>query len=251
MRTRFSSGPPDRIERSVLFAVEVVDPVRLSLVSQQIAIRAEGLSRSPILNLAGRFVWLEEGQNWPTTIAVIPDGLPFATQRTPTPARPIDLASATAEQRFLRVMLRPTAAYPFSTGVTAIRGQLREGPAPNAAPVPGVRVQLAWRDEHDVWSPAPPSVSDSDDRSPLEPETDLHGDFAVFLRMEPKPQVQPDLKHGMLRVRLQFTRGRSPLITRRTPDNFTFLPSAPMGCIPEGQLVERDLRFVWSDLVPI
>ena len=56
----------DRLNRKVLLAVELVDPIAQSLVFRGVTVQAKGLNKGPIVSLSGRFVWLEEGGNWPS-----------------------------------------------------------------------------------------------------------------------------------------------------------------------------------------
>jgi hypothetical protein len=244
--TRIAS--PDSLTRTASFAVEVIDPVSLTVVSRKLDVAAEGLRGRPIVNYSGRFVWLDQGDRWPTTVVVTPEGLPFSTQVALPPPRPANPNEIGMEARLLRVVLRPTPAYPFEAGVTSVRGRLRLRPGPAAPALGGVRVQLAWRDETSRrWLPAPPTATNA--TSPVEQETDEHGDFAAFLRLRPRPSEQPEFSEGALRVRLQFTRLSPNVETRVTPDTFVFLPGAPVGHLPEGQLLPRDLSIVWSRLV--
>jgi hypothetical protein len=249
--TRIAS--PDSLTRTASFAVEVIDPVSLGVVSRKLDVDAEGLRGRPIVNYSGRFVWIDQGDRWPTAVVVTPAGLPFSTQVVSPPPRPADPNDIGAEARLLRVVLRPTPAYPFEAGVTSARGRLRLRPGPSAPGLAGVRVQLAWRDEASGrWLPAPPSApppSATNAPSPVEQETDEHGDFAAFLRLRPRPSEQPEFSEGVLRARLQFTRLSPNVETRVTPDTFVFLPGVPAGHLPEGQPLPRDLSIVWSRLV--
>lgn len=243
---------PDVLSRSVLFVVELVDPVSLTLVSRGIGVQAQGLSSKPTINLSGRFVWLREAEHWPTEITIDPQTLPFAAQTVAAPARPADLNAVPAAQRLLRVVLRPTPAYPFESGVTALRGQLRESDAANAAPLVGARVQLAVHDEHSGrWLPAPPVAGPASASSPEEQETDASGSFAAFVRLPLAAPAQADVADGMLKARLQLTRVSPRFETRATSETFSFVPGAANGRLPEGALLGRDLSLAWSSLIPV
>lgn len=252
-------GSRDTIGRRVLFAVELVDPVTQTVQYEQFVVKADGLVGQPTINASGRFVWLREGNLWPGRITVTPDRVPFAPHVAAAPPRPPDLDSATPAQRLVRITLRPTSAYPFEAGVTAVRGGLTEDATPGSPPVVGARVQLAWLDEDTgTWDPPPPVTGpgSAPAPSPREAETDAHGQFAVFLRLPRGGLAQPDLEKGLLRVRLQFTRGLFAPVTRVTPFDYPFLgdaatnPSA-RGRVREGQLLARDLKLGWSELLPI
>ena len=254
--------PADDVRRRVLFAVELVDPVTLERRHEDFAVTARRLTRAPYVNRSGRFVWLREGEAWPGAITVTPDRLPFAPQVVAAPPRPPDLDQALPAQRLVRIPLRPTAAYPFEAGTTAVRGFLREDASPSAPPVAGARVQLAWSDaDTGAWFPPPPAAlagpdADGVTPSPVEPETDAVGQFAAFLRLPRGGLAEPDLSNGLLKVRLQFTRGVFLPITRVTPADFEFIPGtstnpAARGRVRDGQLLARDLKLGWSDLSPI
>ncbi len=264
---------PDTIERQVLFAVELVDPITNTLVYRDVMVKAEGLSRDPIVSRSGRFIWLVEGDTWPGEITVTPHRIPFAAHRQAGPPRPADLDNATPNERTVRITLRPTAACPVDAGITAVRGWLRETPARGAPAMPNVRVQLAWRDDTSgEWTPRPPlpeaGGDDEGAASPREVATDAKGQFVAFLRLRATPDADPDLVDGMLKVRMQFTRGRANPSTRVTPNDFRFLPEADPpeagesalsdadeerrrereGRVFEGRVLSRDLTVAWSAL---
>jgi hypothetical protein len=225
-----------------MVAVEVLDPVTQLRVTRGLAVSAKGLDGDPLLSWSGRFVWVDQVQ-WPEEISVVPVGLPFANE-TVVPERPPRFPEATAEQRRVRVVLRPTAAYPFSTGVTAIRGLLCERIDQDPiVPVENARVQVAWREVRTgKWIPAPTTPVQA-------PSTDSKGQFGVFLRLPTLPPQMPDLEKGLLKVRLQFTRDGT---TRATPEDFSFLANpAPKGRVTEGAFLTRDLKLGWVDLAAI
>lgn len=230
---------PDQLNRRVLFALEVFDPLAQSLVSGGLAVKAKGIDADPMVNRSGHFVWLDEGGPWPGEISVVPYRLPFypATVTPPAPADPQNIQPA---ERLVRIVLRPTPAYTFPDGVTAIRGQLCESLLKGSPAVTDARVQLAWFDNNaDQWAPPPE----------LDVATDARGEFGVFVRVTPRGTQTPDIRTGLLKVRLQFSRGGA---TRATPDDFHFLAEpAAKGRIPEGQLLPRDLKLGWSDLPTI
>jgi hypothetical protein len=243
VKPRFA-GQPDVLERRVLFALELVDPITGARVTEGLDVGVADVAGKPILNHSGRLVWLVEGTAWPGAITVTPTTAPYAPHVQAPPPRPADVLTATAAQRLVRIVLRPTVAYTFDTGVTAVRGSLREQIGVPSRPVAGARVQLAWFDVFsNTWRPPPPEPND------VCPETDANGEFAAFLRLARTPPADPDLERGLLKARLQVTRGSD---TRVTPDDFPFLP-APVerGRVPEGRLLPRDIPLGWADLVGI
>ena len=235
----------ERLNRRVLIAVELFDPVAQSLVSRNVIIRVRGIDGDPIVSWSGRFVWLEQGDKWPTEISIEPVNLPF-TKQIVQPPRPPNFPIATASERLVRIVLQPTPAYPFD-GVTAMRGCLTDRLDAGSPPLANVRVQLAWFDLTSAsWVPAPPAL-------PVDPTTDQHGDFAAFLRLIPRRPAEPDIVNGFVRVRLQLTTTGAPPEMRATPDDHAFLPPerAPRGRVPEGRMLPVDLRLGWSELRPI
>jgi hypothetical protein len=238
-------GAPDVLDRHVLFAVELVDPVTQSITWRGLTVTADGIQAKPIISRSGRFVWLIEKDAWPGVITVDPGRTPFTRQTQPAPPRPADLLTATPAERLVRIALGPTPAYPFDTGATVVRGGLKERvDIPNAPAVAAAVVQLAWHDAFtNVWRPGPPLPGEA------WPQTDANGEFAALVRLIAQPAQDPDLSKGLLRARVQVTRG---LETRATPDNFPFLPNAAdAGRVPEGQLLSQDLTLGWMQLVAI
>lgn len=231
---------PDHLQRQVLVAAELFDPVAQALVSSGVTVTARGLTGQPIVNWSGRFVWLREQNRWPEAITVRPNRLPFEPADVPTP-RPPNFPDATPQERRVRIVLRPTSAYDF-TGVTAIRGRLLQTADPASAPIAGVAVRLQWRDlDSNTWRPA---------ETPLDPVTDRHGQFAAFLRLNRQGAEEPDVQKGRLAVRLAFTRTDPILDTRATPENFPFTPEpAHRGRVLEGVPLDRDVIVGWSDLL--
>lgn len=244
---------PDLLQRDVLFAVELVDPVSQTLVHSGVEVAAVGLSRAPIVSYSGRFVWLREGERWPERVSVTPLDVPLASHVAPAPPRPSDLSLALPNERLLRIQLRPTAAYAFDFGVTAVRGRVVEGPERDSPPVVGALVELAWFDlDGGSWQPEPPASMGSAAASPPQAETDDHGEFAVFLRLNPPRAAQPDLVSGQLRARLQVTRDSGAgAATRVTAQTFEFVSDQQTGRLPEGRPLARDIKLEWTELSTI
>jgi hypothetical protein len=238
---------PDVFERRLLLAVEILDPVVCARVTRGIAVSADGLATPPFLNHSGLFIWLAGAGNRPKQIVVSPTSAHYLRQVVAVPA-PAQLAPSDA---LVRAILRPAAAYPFADGVTALWGVLRQGPEPNAPALPDIRVQLAWFDEaSNAWVPSPPKQASLAGSmiSPAEVETDARGEFGAFLRLQPRGAQQPDIDHGMLRVRLQFTRSAPNLETRITAPGCVFVPGKTPGRVGEGRVVPGYHDFHWSAL---
>jgi hypothetical protein len=239
------AGRPDVLDRRVLFAVELIDPITHAIVSQGVTVTAPDMQAKPIVSRSGRFVWLVEHDAWPTTITVEPGFTAYAPHTQPAPPRPTDILAVSPAQRLARIVLRPTAAYPFETGATVVRGTLRERvDILNAPVVPEAIVQLAWLDTlSGDWTPDRPQAGQ------VWPTTGPNGEFAALLQLNAPPPADPDLDRGLLKVRVQVTRGPA---TRATPDTFPFLPSAAdAGRVPEGRLLPSDVTLGWNELTPI
>ena len=138
---------PENIRRTALVAVELLDPVTLSLIHRGVTVTAQGLTGVPIISWSGRFVWLAEDGAWPVTFTVDPGGEPYEREIQPAPSRPPSLLAAPAEARLARITLRPTATYPFTDGVTSVRGRLRETADPASAGISGADVWIRWANE--------------------------------------------------------------------------------------------------------
>lgn len=235
-------APPDVLTRQVLFAVELIDPITQSLVWRDVKVTADGITNKPVINRSGRFVWLLEGNAWPGSITFEPRSTPFEPHTQPAKPRPADLLKAKANERLMSIVLRPTAAYPFDTGATVVRGRLVEDAnADPPAVVPDATVHLMWQDAlSGTWFPPPPATP---------PKTGPKGEFAAVLQLQPPPLTDPDIDHGLVKVQVRVTRGAQTL---RTPDTFPFLPNpADAGRVPEGRLLPGDVTLGWSQLVPI
>jgi hypothetical protein len=234
----------DVLDRRVLFAVEVIDPVTQAFVSQGITVTAVNMQAKPIVSRSGRFVWLVDKDAWPGDVSVDPGRLPYAPETQAGPPKPPDILAATAAQRLVRIMLRPTYAYAFDTGPTVVRGTLKERLDYPSPTVSDAIVQLAWQDATALtWAPGPPAAGE------LWPVTDANGGFAALLRLSAVPPADPDLSRGLLKARVQITRVG---VTRVTPDDYPFLPdAADAGRVPEGRLLSRDVMLGWNELTPI
>jgi hypothetical protein len=213
-------GTADRIQTDALLAVELVDPVTLALVAAKVTLRANGLTGAPRLGWSGRFVWLQEGDAWPTSFEFDPRGLPFDAQTITALPKPDDLASASAQQRLLRVVLRPTAAYPFGDGLTVVRASLRESDAVGAAPVPEAFARLLWKKGSSWIDDGAFAVSNA------------AGDFAAWLRLPTNAKPALD-EQGRLLLQLRVTRSingaeiEKKINLAANDGRLTDLPTAP------------------------
>ncbi len=206
-----------------MLAVELVDPVSMTLVSKQVSLTASGLEGPARISFSGRFAWLREGNNWPSAFEFKPGLLPFDAQTIPALAKPADLNSASEAERLLRVELRPTAAYPFADGVTVVRGSLRESAMANALPVAGAQIWLSWFSGKKQIDGSNWALSNT------------AGDFACFLRL-PVP-ARPNLdKNRQLVLSLVVKRGNERRELALT--------------VPDGRISDLPNALAWSALTP-
>jgi hypothetical protein len=176
--------------RRVLLALELLDAVTLSRVTEGVKVTAEGLKGKPLVNTGGSFVWLEEDVT-PLKRIVIDTGR--------LPLEGAQIAAMDVQLPLTSIELSPRAAYDFAPGITALRGTLieeRVAPPDHPQPVAGAAVHLLWLDDNNQWIEAP-TVSHSEDPA---------GDFAALLRLTPAeiPLLDAD---GALTARLRVRRG--------------------------------------------
>lgn len=221
----------DTLQREVLYAVELIDPVTRLRVTQRMNVRLEGVKHGPIVTASGRFVWFDEKAEWPTKVFVDSRDPRFESQEFSTLAAPPDIKQVKERERLQRHDLQPTRVYDFGEGVTAIRGMLIESANDNM-PIAGAKVSLAWSDTFGMWNTAHPDT-----------HTDSLGQFALFTRLPTNPKA--DIEKGLLHVRLECERDKVRKVTR----NFAFLGQKnPADRVPEGLLLFRDVSLGWSEL---
>ena len=218
-------------ERKVLFALELLDAVTLTRVSQGIKkVVGEGLKYDrPIVSKSGYFVWLEQDMTPLTKITLDLGLLPYESLEIP--ASEIQLPPP-PDPPLVTFQLQPRLDYLFSAGQTGIRGTLIETrvvPPQVPTPVVGAEVSLRWLDDDNVTWRDSPTVS----------RTNSAGDFVSILRFDPDdvPDIDPDRK---LTVRLRVRR-----TTERTSANLKL----PQGRIADPQIMS-ELTFAWDELTP-
>lgn len=212
--------------RDVLFAVELLDPLSLALVTKKVTVAAPPLERRPLLSFGGRFVWLHEGGAWPDKLIVDPGDLPYEREERGSPPPPADPERPQDAELLVRVILRPTRAYPFPDGVTVVRGRLDETSAAPRKPVPDAQVWMQWFDsDAGDWS--------SDAASNFA-STRANGEFAAFLRLPPtaKPQLDDE---GHMKVRLRASRPQQAARSWKALH------------IPQGRSHDKFQELAWDD----
>jgi hypothetical protein len=168
-----------------MLAVELLDSVTLERVSRGIKVTAVGLTATPVVNFGGLFVWLKE----PTTnfqkLTVDPGSRPFEG---------VEIPAVQVQRPLHTVELKPLANYPFTPGITAIRGSLYEKKVPSGtppAPIPGATIRLEWlREDGVTWAPSPTIAV-----------TNAGGDFTSIMRLAPSDIPTLDAQ-GQMSIRL-------------------------------------------------
>lgn len=212
-------------QRKVLFALELVDAVTLSRVSDGVKVVADGLRGKPIVNTGGLFVWLKEDLGALRKISIDPGTLPYQkverrVDQLTLPPHPLPVTT---------VELPPRADYVFATGVTGLRATLVEEPPPPRTPVEKAEVNLRWLDDDGVtWREAPTTS-----------ETSKDGGFVAIVRLAPSDVPRVDA--GGLTVRLRARRGTNERLSvdLKLPQGHVADPSIP-----------NPLIFVWEDMQP-
>ncbi len=220
---RFSQEPA-YIRRS-LFAIELLDAVTLSRVTQGITVVAEGLKGRPIVNSSGLFVWRPEPLEPLTKVSVDPGSLPYEQ----TEVLKADLSLPPALVPLTTIQLRPRADYPFQTGMTGMRGVLLEDRTQPRTPVAGAEIHARWLDADGNWRDAP-AMS----------RTNADGDFVSFLRFASVDV--PDLdSNKALTVRVRVARDGAG---RNSSDL-----KLPQGRIADSSTLSA-LTLAWDELQP-
>ena len=134
-------------------------------------------------------MWREEDFGQLRKVSIDPGVLPYET---------VELEAAQVQRPLTIVELPPRTDYPFSSGVTGLRGTLIESqivPPQRPEPVRNAEVRLSWRDEDGAWQDAV-TVSHTDIKS---------GDFVSILRLAPTEIPKLDAT-GAITVRLRVSR---------------------------------------------
>jgi hypothetical protein len=209
--------------RRVLFAIELLDGVTLSRVSQGIKLTAEGLKGKPILNVSGMSVWLEEDFSKLQKISIEPGNLPYEK-------RELQPGEIKLRPNVNTIELQPRVDYSFGAGITGLRGTLIESQVDPPTPVANAAVYLQWLDDENNWHNAP-TTSHTDQR---------RGDFVSILRLA--PTEVPLLDNGEVTVRLRASRNGG---AERGSNNFKL----SQGRITDPSTLNR-LTFAWDELQP-
>lgn len=209
--------PEGAYMRRMLFAVEVVDAVTLEPMIRDVTVTATGLSRKPVTNSSGFFVFLQEGGAQPQNVKI---------DASKTYSESVIVAPPVAPEMSIRVELAPRYDYPFAPGVTAMRGGLVESMPADPTPVPGAEVWLQWFDD--------PTAAWVD--APTRSHSDVKGDFAALLRLTPQ-QVSRPVEGRSVTTRLRVRRGAA---TRTSAEIV----------LQTGRVATALPLFGWSELMP-
>jgi hypothetical protein len=211
--------------RKSLFAIELLDAVTMSRVSQGVKITADGLQGKPVINAGGVFVWLQEDIAPLQKVSIDPGTLPYEKIEL----EPADLTLPPDPRPLTIVELPPRVDYVFAPGVTGLRGTLIEERVVPPEPVQNAEVRLRWLDDDDVtWRDAP-TIS----------HTNSRGDFVSILRFA--PTEKPNLDNGFVTVRLQVRRDGND----RSSADFKLL----QGRVTDPSTLDP-LTFAWDELQP-
>lgn len=221
--------------RKVRFAVELLDAITLSRVSEGVKVVAQGIQGGPVVNTGGLFVWLEEHVGDLQRLTVDPGMLPYE----PVVLSPIELktmspANSSLTRKAARIELSPRVSYPFTFGITGLRATLIEQRVDPPQPVRNAALRLRWLDSDDVWQEAP-TISHTDEK----------GGFAAILRLSPDQVPRLDASDEIT-VRLSASRDQGnpresddlKLVQGRMADPSTFEGGA------------KTLLFAWDELRP-
>jgi hypothetical protein len=212
--------------RSVLFAIELIDAVTLSRVSQGVEVIADGLGGTPIVNASGFFVWLKEDIGSLRGISINPGTLPY--ERVERRSDQLRLPPLTPP--LTPIELPPRMDYAFAAGITGLRGTLIEEKGVPMVAVRDAEVHLLWLDEDGVtWHDAS-TIS----------HTNAAGDFVSIVRLAPTDV--PRLDAGAFTVRLHAKRNA---IGERQSVDLKLL----QGRVADPSTL-NDFKFAWDELQP-
>ena len=217
--------PEQAYLRRSSFAVELVDAVTLERVSDGVTVTAEGLKGRPVRNSGGLFAWPFEDLGPLTKITVDPGTLPYQS----VDRMKADLLLPPAPRPITTIELPPRADYPFTPGMTAVRGTLLERRTSPAEPAVGADVQLRWLDADGLWQDAP-----------TRSRTGRRGDFVAVLRLAPA-DVPLLAGNRFLSVRLM---ARVNGAVRQSTE-----VSIPQGRVADSTTVSA-LTFAWNEMQP-
>ena len=222
--SHFQSLQLPAVSRRVSLVLELIDAVTLQRVYQGVSVIAEGLRRKPIRNASGLFVWLGEDIAQLRSISIDTGVLPFEG---------VVLSPANVQQPLTTIELPPRLDYPFTTGVTGLRGTLIETSVVSPErkePVIGAKINLSWLNEDNEW-----------ENSAIKSHTDSGGDFVSIVRFAPSQKPMLD-STGAISVRLQVSR-----------EGWNVRHSNVLKIV-QGRIANptalEPLIFVWNELLP-
>jgi hypothetical protein len=234
----------DKLNRVALVAIELIDPVTLLLVSEGIEIKAEGLTAKPIINLSGRFVWFVEGDHWPIQFSINPGHLPYESDVVLAPAKPPKPGEPKPDEiRLLRITLRPTSVYPFSDGITVVRGQLRRTEDREPEAISGAEVWIRWLNF--------PIGGNSEEwvNASTKARTNKFGEFLALLRLpnnaRPYEKEGSRMKNTKLKIRIAVS--LDALVCEMADPQTTW----KIYELPEGRPYDLPTVLAWSALTPV
>lgn len=182
----------DVVERRVLFALELGDPVTGLPVSDGIVPSIEGFA-PPVLTPSRRFVWRDDGPPQERELSV---ALAISNPMFGKPEKPLDYTippndgTTRPPPNLLRkAVLTTTSRYQPPAGLTGVAGTVVRGGGSNA-PMPGVKVSIELSHDGAIGTFVSRHVA----------ITDKDGDFAAVVRGldGEKPDSDPAIPGSMV-----------------------------------------------------
>jgi hypothetical protein len=244
----------DTIEHTAVFAVELIDPVTLQVASRggitvTASFQQAGLWNKAV-NRGSRFVWLVNSDPSTPTAGAVPNSLtvtpPPGSGYAPFTYSAADIAAGTSttagEWGLCRLYLRTTPSYGFPSGITQLRGLLRQVPDVPGQPIQplaGAQVWLQWMDA---------STNPATARAGSRCMSGTRGDFAASLVFPTKASKSyPATEaNGALTLTLYVAR-LDPVAGWQQAHLVPAQPN-PLGNVLPGQVASLPAPIAWSNL---
>lgn len=246
----------DAIEHTAVFAVELLDPVTLQVVSRggitvSGAFRRTGLWSNAV-SRGSRFVWMVDSDPTAAVAAAVPTSItvtpPVGSPYAPFTYTAADIAAGTSavadEWGLCRLYLRTLPTYPFPGGVTQVSGLLRAVPDVAGQPrrvLAGAQVWLQWQDA---------STNPATARAGSRCMSGARGDFAASLVFPSKASKSypATTANGALTLTLYVAR-LDPVAGWQQAHLVPVPPQPdPLGGISAGEVASLPSPIAWSHL---
>lgn len=218
-------------QRTVQFAIELIDPVTLERISRGVMIVADGLRGKPVINMSGMFVWLKEDTDSLGEIRIDPGTLPYERVTVPRNRLKLPPNLQPSELPLTTIELQPRGDYVFTIGTTGIRGTLIESRIAQPAPIRNAEVSLQWLDDDGTtWNGGLSYLTTND-----------KGEFVAVLRLASADMPSLDAD-GAISIRL---RAKSSGIDER----YSTKVKIPLAHVSDQSTI-KDLNFSWDEFQP-